>query len=363
MLRRYCDTLRHFVGVIALSALLACCASAGPAAVDRDEYVPVDGAQLYMAIRGDDSRLPLMIWLHGGPGGAERPLFQLYNSPLEHHLIVAYLDQRGTARSFDPKADPHKLTIARHLEDLDVVVDHLRREFFKRKVILVGHSWGSALGLLYAQAHPDKVAAFVGVGQVTSELARQKSQYQFVELQARQHGDSDASAQLQKIGPPPFSAKQEIAMQHLVQRFGGYWRDRPNFALLVLRGMVHGFVMPWELPHIFEGNNVSLAAMNDELLKLDLRARVPSVQVPVIFMLGRYDRQVDSRLAAAFLKDLVAPEKRLKWFEKSAHNIPFEQPDAFNAALPKLLADVGAIPQMPGGAGNTGAAIPSISDQ
>ncbi len=285
-----------------------------------------------------------MIWLHGGPGGAERPLFQLYNSPLEHRLIVVYLDQRGTARSFDPNADPDQLTIARHLKDLDVVVDHLRRKFAKRRVILVGHSWGSALGLLYAHAHPDKIAAFVGVGQVTSEIARQKSQHQFVESQARQRGDSDALAQLQEIGPPPFSAKREIAVQHLVQRFGGYWRNRPNLALLVLRGMLHDYVMPWELQRIFEGNNVSLAAMNDELLKLDLRERVPSVQVPVIFMLGRYDRQVDLRLAAAYFKHLAAPEKRLKWFEESAHNIPFEQPDAFNAALPELLADVGAIP-------------------
>lgn len=344
MMQRYFSMLRHFAGIAILSALLTGCSSAGSGAISQDEYIPVGGAQLYMAIRGDSGRLPLMIWLHGGPGGAERPLFQLYNAPLEHRFIVVYLDQRGTARSFDPNADPHKLTIVRHIKDLNAVVDHLRREFSKRKVILVGHSWGSALGLLYAQAHPDKVAAFVGVGQVTSEIARQKSQYQFVESQARQRGNSDALAQLKEIGPPPFSAKQEIAVQHLVQRFGGYWRNRPNFTLLVLRGMVHGYVMPWELPHIFEGNNVSLAAMNDELLKLDLRGRVPSVQVPVIFMLGRYDRQVDSRLAAAYFKNLVAPEKRLKWFEHSAHNIPFEQPDAFNAALPKLLAEVGAVP-------------------
>jgi len=298
-----------------------------------------------MAVRGDDASAPVLIWLHGGPGAAERPLFQLFNSSLERRFIVVYLDQRGTGRSFDPKADPRRLTITRHLADLDIVIDHLRTEFKKQKVILIGHSWGSALGLLYAQAHPEKVAAFVGVGQETSELAREKSQYDFVKTEATRHGDSDALARLEKIGPPPFSAKRELAIQDLVDRYGGYFHNRPCFFWVVLRGIIGGYVTPWELPRMIRGNEVSLKAMNAELLKLDLRTRVPKVDVPVIFMLGRYDRQVDSRLAAAYFKKLIAPAKRLMWFEKSAHNIPFEQPKTFNKAVPRLLEEVGAIPK------------------
>ena len=59
-------------------------------------------------------------------------------------------------------------------------------------------------------------------------------------------------------------------------------------------------------------------------------------------MLGRYDHQVDSRLAAQYFTQLKAPAKQLMWFD-TAHNIPFEAPDKFNKALPRLLERVGAI--------------------
>ena len=80
---------------------------------------------------------------------AERPLFRYFNSGLEHRFVVVYWDQRGAGRSFDRQADPRRLTVAQHLRDLDAVVDHLRNVLGRRRIILVGHSWGAALGLLY----------------------------------------------------------------------------------------------------------------------------------------------------------------------------------------------------------------------
>ena len=329
-------TLNSSLTLLPVVLLAGCASLASGPAVERHEYLQVDDAQLYMAIRGEDEAAPLLIWLHGGPGGAERPLFRQYNAPLEDRFVIVYLDQRGTARSYDREADPNQLSIARHLTDLNAVVDHLLAEFGKQSVILVGHSWGSALGLLHAQAHPRKVAAFVGVGQLTSEIARQQSQYEFVRSEARQAGDAAALSEIERIGPPPFAVRDEITIQRFVEHYGGYWRNQPNLFLLVMRAFLRGHVMPWELPRMFEGNNVSLEAMNDELLELDLPERVPSVDVPVVFMLGRHDRQVDSRLAAAYFQELAAPAKTLMWFD-TAHNIPFEDPDAFNAALPELL--------------------------
>jgi proline iminopeptidase len=327
-------TFLSLVGLLVAAPLTA----ASPVHLNR--YLAVDDARLYMTIRGKNPRAPLLIWLHGGPGGAQRPLFRLYNASLEKRFVVVYLDQRGTGRSFDRKADPARLTVSRHIADLDLVVAYLLDAFGSRPVILVGHSWGSALGLLYAQAHPEVVTAFVGVGQVTSEIARQRSQYRFVKVEAARRGEADERARIEAIGPPPFTVEGELAIQRFVERYGGYWRKQPRWFPLVVRAGLRGYAMPWELPRLIRGNNVSLRAMHDELLKLDLRTRVRSVDVPVVFMLGRYDKQVDSALAAAYFEELSAPVKRLKWFD-TAHNIPFEAPEAFNASLLELLASVG----------------------
>lgn len=315
--------------------------AAQPVSVRREEQISVPGGRLFALVRGENPKSPILIWLHGGPGGAERPLFRLYNSALERQFIVVYLDQRGTGRSFDLAADPHALTITRHVEDLDLVVDQIRREQVQSKVILLGHSWGSALGLLYAQAHPEKVSAFIGVGQVSSEIGRQWSQYRFVEDEARGRGDTEALGRLRAIGPPPYSAAREIATQRLVERFGGYYRIMPDMLKVIARGILQGYVRPWELKQIFRGNAVSLEAMNDEILNLDLPKQVPETRVPVAFLLGRYDRQVDSRLAAKYFQRLKAPRKIMVWFENSAHNAPFEEPALFNRMVPQVARQLG----------------------
>ena len=309
--------------------------------IKRSEHITLDGTKMYLLTRGADRSAPVLLWLHGGPGGAERPLFRYFNSELENHFVVVYWDQRGAGRSFDPKADPHRLTIAQHVVDLDAVVDHLRQTLGKDKIILMGHSWGAALGLLYAQAHPDKVSAFIGVNPVVSTREGQQAEYDFV-LAASRRKDKVALAHLREIGPPPYTkVGQVLAMERLVERYGGVFHKEPRRTWIMARAISSGLVTPWEIPRLIHANNVSLEAMNEELLGLDLARSVPGTGVPVLFFLGRYDRHADGKLAATYFATLCAPVKRLVWFEKSAHNIPFEEPGLFNATVVRELQSVG----------------------
>src|SRR5262245_13292601 len=154
--------------ILLVGCIVSSCSASEASSIKRSEYVAVECARLYLLIRGVDRTAPVLLWLHGGPGGAERPLFRYFNGGLEKHFVVVYWDQRGAGRSFDPEADPRRLTIAQHLADLDAVVDHLRRRLGREKIVLIGHSWGTELGLLYARDHSDKVSAFIGVNQVVS---------------------------------------------------------------------------------------------------------------------------------------------------------------------------------------------------
>lgn len=309
--------------------------------IDDTQQVTAGDASLYLLVRGGRCDAPLMLWLHGGPGGAQTPLFRLYDRALEDGFLVAYWDQRGAGLSYDPDADPLKLTIARHLDDLDLVVDHLRARYGKRRLALVGHSWGSALGLLYAQRHPDKVSVVVGVNQLVSGLRAQQGQYAFARARATELGDDDALERLQEIGEPPLGAQSELRLQSLVDRYGGYFHRRPSFAWAVIAGIARGYIAPWDIPSYIRANEVSLAAMQDELNALDLGRQLTSLQTPVVFMLGRYDRQLDAEQAADYFDILSAPAKRLIWFEHSAHNIPFEEPDRFVASLGAVLNEFG----------------------
>src|SRR5262249_23551365 len=236
----------------------------------------------------------------------------------------------------------HRLTIAQHLADLETVVDHLRQSLGQNKIVLMGHSWGAALGMLYTQANPEKVSAFIGVNPVVATLKGQQAEYDFVYEEASRRKDDHVLTRLQEIGRPPLTeSRQVLAMEKLVQRYGGVFHKTPHRTWILVRAIFTGLVTPWEIKRLIHANNVSLEAMNAELLGLDLSRSVSAVPVPVLFFVGRYDRHVNATLAASYFETLQAPVKRLLWFEKSAHNIPFEEPDLFNAIVVRELQSVG----------------------
>jgi pimeloyl-ACP methyl ester carboxylesterase len=117
--------------VLTTLAILLSCAKANASSFKHAEYLPFDGAKLYLQVRGADRTAPVLLWLHGGPGGAERPLFRYFNGGLERHFVVVYWDQRGAGRSFDAKADPDSANITQACRAstesrLNVLIDSLR---------------------------------------------------------------------------------------------------------------------------------------------------------------------------------------------------------------------------------------------
>ena len=130
------------------------------------ESARIGGTRQQLWFRGRDRYAPVLLLFHAGPGVSEAAMFRHYNSGLEQHFLVVYWEQRGAGRSYDADMPPQSMTIAQFLRDLDEVVELVRHRFGKDTVVLVGHSWGTVLGTIYAHDHPEKVAAYVGVGQL-----------------------------------------------------------------------------------------------------------------------------------------------------------------------------------------------------
>ena len=139
-------------------------------------------------------------WRAGLSGDAPFPHF---NAPLEKSFTVVYWEQRGTDKSFDRKIPISSMTVEQFIADLDELVDAVRKRLGKDKVAIYGHSWGSALGVLYAARFPDKVAAYVGTGQIGDWPASELSSYAFTLAEAERRNNRKALKELRAIGPPP----------------------------------------------------------------------------------------------------------------------------------------------------------------
>ena len=137
-----------------------------PGSIAEIAYRPLGGLDQWVMIRGESVANPPLILLHGGPGLSETAFFRHFNAPLEKSFTVVYWDQRGAGKSFDRNIPRSSMTVEQFISDLDELVDAVCKRLGKTKVAIFGHSWGSALGVLYAARFPEKVAAYVGSGQI-----------------------------------------------------------------------------------------------------------------------------------------------------------------------------------------------------
>jgi proline iminopeptidase len=112
-----------------------------------------DGHRIYVEQCGNPGGIPAVV-LHGGPGGGCSPAMRRYFDPSEYRVVL--FDQRGCGRS-RPHASVESNTTWHLVED----IERIRRTLGIDRWIVFGGSWGAALGLLYAQAHPERVAYLV----------------------------------------------------------------------------------------------------------------------------------------------------------------------------------------------------------
>jgi pimeloyl-ACP methyl ester carboxylesterase len=293
----------------------------------------IGGADQWVMIRGRSVENPLLVILHGGPGSSETVLFRSYNASLEDSFTVVYWDQRGAGRSYNNAIPAGSMSVDRFVADLNELVDRLLGRFGKRRVVILGHSWGSALGVVYASRFPGKVAAYVGVGQVADMAASEAASYAFALAKAEERRHRKAIRQLCAIGPPPHTLATVGTERRWLTAMGGVFGPNQSVARLVWRGLASPEASVLDLIRLIQGSRFSLRHLWPELIASNLQRDFRRFEMPVIFLLGRLDMQVVSSVAAAYFDVIEAPHKELVWFENSGHIAPFEEPERFNRVM------------------------------
>jgi proline iminopeptidase len=130
-----------------------------PYTVDQDSSIPsleINGTLLHVESFGDPKD-PLLIVIHGGPGGDFRSLLNA-KGLAEDGFHTVFYDQRGTGLS--KREDKSQFegpdAVQSFIDDLDALVEHFKIDE-NQKVFLLGHSWGAMLATAYINEYPQKV--------------------------------------------------------------------------------------------------------------------------------------------------------------------------------------------------------------
>jgi pimeloyl-ACP methyl ester carboxylesterase len=313
-----------------------------PHGVQKLVEIDVRGTKQWISIRGKDTSNPILLFLHGGPGYAEMPNSWTYETPWEDYFTVVQWDQRGTGKTFeanDPKAVADGMTIEGMTADAAEVVRYLERTYGKKKVFVMGHSWGSILGVRLAQEHPEMLYAYVGVGQVVSGERNEKDGYAFALEQAKATHNEEAVKELESLAPWPPVDMAKATPQNLfnerkwVSYFGGmaYGRTSMNFEAVSQFSPEYS---QKDLDAADAGMMYSVGHLLPELATLDF-TKVVDFRCPVILLEGRHDYTVSHVAAAEWFATVKAPQKKLVWFNDAAHLVMEEEPGKVLYALVK----------------------------
>lgn len=313
--------------------------------VDQMNTIEVNGQKHAVVIRGANPSLPLLIYLHGGPGMSDVPFLHLTDPILEQHFLVVHYDQRSAGMSNKwYKGEP--LTIEQHIDDAAELTKILLSRYNQEKAYLLGGSWGSVLALLTAKNYPRLYHAVVVRGLLVDGKRNEEFSRQYVVEKLAEQGVTDFSA----IPVPPYDDRvMELRTQReWLYMLGGmeYACARKKcyrFELKVksLLAFVQSKYYSWG--DIFRTESAmmeTLRQMWPQVQSFSAIEQVPSLDIPVYVLQGRHDKCTVSSLVQEYVDALQAPKKQLIWFEKSAHSPQREEPDLFQQKVIELLLGI-----------------------
>lgn len=298
----------------------------------------IGGIDQWVLIRGKNRDNPILLFLHGGPGSAQIAVARKYHSLLEEHFIVVNWDQRGAGLSYSPDIPVETMTIEHFIKDTKELIEYLVKTYHKDKIFLAGHSWGSVLGVLVSQRYPQLIHAYIGIGQAVDLDENERLAYQYVYEYAQKNNHKKALKELQEIGELPCKDIKHYTRvrSRWTSKFGARFRNMSmtQFMLEYLRSSEY---TQSDVLKFIKGSNFSFNTLWEEVMKVNLFKLAPELSMPVYFLLGRYDYTTPYDIAVRYFEKLIAPHKELIWFEKSAHAMPFEEPEEFQRVLIEKL--------------------------
>ncbi|GGP10994.1 alpha/beta hydrolase [Oceanobacillus neutriphilus] len=298
------------------------------------KWYTINRTNQYVHILSNNLDNPILIYIHGGPGDATLPLAEHFNSDLSKKYTFIIWEQRGAGKSYYKFKENEKLTIDRFVVDLKVLIEKMLVEFKKEKVCLLGHSWGSIIGMKFIIQYPDLIQFYIGVGQVIC------SQKMFDKSREYLEDHTDNLRLKNKISSLNTTFNQEswysdlmFFMSQLIKQkvslYGKssylslypYFITSKNYSLL-------------DCIKRLKGSKQSIVKLWHEVSQIDFSDH-EDFKVPIAFIEGEYDYHASNELVYHFYQKIKSP-KIYFTIRNTAHFPQWTRSDIFNSIVNSL---------------------------
>ena len=320
--------------------------------IQESTYIDIDGMKQYIQIRGESTENPVMIFIHGGPASPMGYVSAYYQRELESELTIINYDQRGCGRTYYANDCNANADIDLLVNDLNVIVEYVKKRFGKKNVIIAGHSWGTVIGSIYVQKYPENVNCYIGISQITNlyknklnvarmalekdEIKGTEDEQKLTELIKRMSRVNDYNdMSLDDLSKLVTATSKYIAcegeMSGLSQMITGITSPDMNFD-----------DMKW---FMLQMNTEKFFAQNKDIMEyaffgFDIDLISKTYNVPVYYLAGKGDYAVCQKDAQAYYESIEAPDKAFYWIENAGHSMFMDNPKLYCDTVKNILSKI-----------------------
>jgi pimeloyl-ACP methyl ester carboxylesterase len=314
------------------------------AVIDQTSFVSIGGIDQWISIKGEDRRNPVLLVVHGGPGESQWPQADKY-VPWEKAFTVVLWDQRGAGHTYGRYgAKTPDFSLERIAKDGVELTEYLCRTLGKKKIIVLGHSWGSTIAISMVKLRPELFAAYVGTGQAESWSATMNTQFDMALARARQDGDAAAVKKMETAGRPDLTDSKQAFSVNIWPAMAPSdkaWIQSLRAGLPALQAKY-----PKDMQDYQDGFQFSVDHALPDQMRLDLPKTASSIDTAFFIIQGQDDIMTPTSAAVDYFNRVTAPKKELVLIPAAGHFAFMTAPDAFLAALvnkvrPVAIADGG----------------------
>lgn len=305
-----------------------------------DEAVQLGGIRQSVQFWVGNPDADMLLVIHGGPGCSELAISYGYDSRITDKYLVVNWDQRcvGQTALLSGASSEVPLSFETIVSDGVELAEYLKKKYPGKKLFIMGHSWGSALGAVISSRHPELVDGYIGWGQVVNFVEEETEAFEHTIEYVNEKGDSELISQIEALKPYPVDDEGNVLISKKLVYFTaikyacGYGAvkypnlqafNEENIAMAVRNPFFKQEALQWmnnEIPYIDVFN---------EFNSMDIGALAPEFKMPVCIIYGDNDWQTPYTTGQAYLEKLIAPKKEFFFVKNAGHSTTFDNEDDF----------------------------------
>lgn len=322
------------ISTIILTLFLTTLSVSQNKSINESKFISIGGIEQWITIKGNDISKPVILFIHGGPGSTMSQYENTIYGEWEENFVLVNWDQRGAGRTYGRNKPENitenywienPLTVEQMAEDGIELTKYITNFLEKKKVILVGTSWGSILGAKMALINPELFHAYIGHAQFVNFSDNISYSYQKVYEMAKNRDDNVSIEKLIALGEPPYSnAKSYGELLRIVKQ---YERENSNPAPNFWWKIDKEYDNEKDSKDRYDGDDYSFINFVGHE-KLGIRSMVADIdfeqnglefKIPIYMVQGEQDILTSAAINRPYFEKIKAPSKGYFLLPDAAH--------------------------------------------